>query len=285
LEFIAKSRSIIDLRKTVLSHGWVNLAPWNWDDEQDILRRPERLSSGQMINVEVTQKNSMELIVRLNQHDDITERGKVDTIVRRWLSLNWDLKPAASVAKGLSPKVARFIQKGGGRFLRGSTFYEDFVKTICTMNASWAFTKKAVSRLVEDLGVGTFPNPIQVIDAGQDFLKKQIRLGYRSKVLIQATDRLLKEGLIDKDGNGNESEIGFDNLIALWGIGQYAAGHLMVLLHDFSRIPIDSEVAKYCEESLGLSEDEITEFFAGWGNYSFLGYKLNRIMSRTNWIG
>jgi len=285
LEIIVKTTTTIDLRRTVLSHGWVNLSPWNWDGEQGILSRPERLSSGQIVDIEVIQKSPKQFIVRIGQSGGISENGDVSMFVKRWLSLNWDPKPAASAAKKLSPKVARYIQTGGGRFLRGTTFYEDFVKTVCTMNASWAFTKKTVSRFVEELGDGTFPNPIQILNAGQDFLQNTIRIGYRTKVLIKATDMLLKNKLIDESGNGNEKNIRYDNLIALWGIGQYAAGHLMVLLHDYSRIPIDSEVIKYCAETLDLPENEITGFFAKWEDYSFLGYKLNRIISKTNWIG
>ena len=108
MEFVAKPHSVIDLRKTVLSHGWVNLAPWNWDDKQGILRRTERFSSGQTADFEVTQKDSKDLLVRLNRSDGNPGYREADRIVRRWLSLNWDPKPALSVARDLSPKVARF---------------------------------------------------------------------------------------------------------------------------------------------------------------------------------
>jgi len=285
LEFIAKSRSFIDLRETVLSHGWVNLAPWKWDNEQGILQRPERLSIGQKVYVEVTQMSSKELRVRANLSEGIDGTEELDGVVRRWLSLDWNPKPAISHVNNFSPDIARFIRIGGGRFLRSSTFYEDFVKTVCTMNASWAFTQKATSRLIEEIGDGIFPSPIEIINTGQDFLQKKIRMGYRSKVLFQATDRLLKEGLIYENGKGNEKKINYNNLISLWGIGQYAAAHLMVLLQDFSRIPIDSEVIRYCRKTYGIAEDEIAQYFSKWGKYSFLGYKLDRIISRTNWIG
>jgi hypothetical protein len=33
-------------------------------------------------------------------------------------------------------------ERGGGRMLRGSCFYEDFIKTVLTINANWSATCK-----------------------------------------------------------------------------------------------------------------------------------------------
>lgn len=285
MEFLIESDSNIDLRHTVLSHGWVNLTPWDWDDDNGILCRIERLSSRNKTRIEVSQQNSKKLLVRLKYSDDaVPNNSWIKKTVVRWLSADWNPKPAISIAEKISPNVAEFIKKGGGRFLRGTTFYEDFVKTICTMNTSWSYTKKTVARIVESIGDGAFPNPVQILDVGQSFLEKHIRLGYRAKVLINATDVLIKRKLIDKKGNGSKEKISYDKLMEIWGIGPYAAGHLMVLLQDFSKIPIDSEVIKYCNNTYGIESNEITDFFSEWGDYSFLGYKLNRMISQTNWI-
>jgi len=56
--------------------------------------------------------------------------------VRRWLSADWE--PAAAIAA--LPDVAQLIELGGGRMLRGSFFYEDFAKTVLTINTSWSAT-------------------------------------------------------------------------------------------------------------------------------------------------
>jgi hypothetical protein len=42
------------------------------------------------------------------------------------------------------------------------------------------------------------------------------------------------------------------HLIGLKGIGPYAAAHCRLLLHDFSRIPIDSSVVAYLRGRYGL---------------------------------
>jgi hypothetical protein len=58
-----------------------------------------------------------------------------------------------------------------------------------------------------------------------------------------------------------------------------------MLEHDFSHIPVDSEVSKYCEEKYLLKPDQVAGFFESWGDYRFLGYKLSRIVDQRNWIG
>ena len=60
--------------------------------------------------------------------------------MRRWLSADWE--PVAAIAA--LPDVAQLIELGGGRMLRGSFFYEDFAKTVLTINTSWSATCRMV---------------------------------------------------------------------------------------------------------------------------------------------
>ena len=110
-----------------------------------------------------------------------------------------------------------------------------------------------------------------------------MRLGFRSKVLSELTQQLLGEGILDNEGNLSSS-ITYENLLKLRGIGPYSASHLMMLELDFSQIPIDSEVGSYCKLQHGIESSDISAFFNAWGDHKFLGYKLSRILSRTNRI-
>ena len=49
-----------------------------------------------------------------------------------------------------------------------------------------------------------------------------------------------------------------------------------MLLHDFSRIPVDSAVSRYCKERFGIEPPEVEGYFDSWGEYRFLGYSLGR---------
>ena len=137
-----------------------------------------------------------------------------------------------------------------------------------------------VTSLIDRIGGGLFPAPTEVTDAGEAFLRESVRLGFRARVLFEATEQLLSRGLIDEHGRGDEERIGYDEMLSLRGIGPYAASHLAMLLHDYSRIPVDSEVRRFCRERYDIDADQIAAFFDSWGAYRFLGYKVGRILTR-----
>ena len=280
-QFLIESKFPVSLRHTVFSHGWVYLEPWNWDESRQELSRPERIAFSSQCQLRVTQHAGRELSLvavdgeQLGRHQfDFAERT-----VRRWLSIEWDPRPAIRVAGELDPDIAAFIESGGGRFLRCSTFYEDFVKTVCTIHATWASTRRMVSSLVSLLGAGTFPTPAQVADYGEDRLRKELRLGFRSRVLAESTLRMLDEGTIDEAGDLAGGKIAYEDLLGLRGVGGYTASHMMMLLGDFSRVPVDSEVTRFCKDRYGIEPKEVDSFFERWGQYRFLGYKLSRALS------
>jgi 3-methyladenine DNA glycosylase/8-oxoguanine DNA glycosylase len=262
------------------------LSPFEWNVKTRCLSRVEKVSNDKLVEVRVAQKDRRAVTLRaVGVHLLDAEMKTLSNRVSRWLSLDWDPGPAVRAAKALAPDIARFIKRGGGRFLKGSSFFEDFVKTLCTVNASWSFTEQMVKRLVNDLGEGAFPTPDKVLEAGVRFLRQAARLGYRSAVLVDTTEALLKRRIMNTAGSANPECATFEALLSLKGIGAYAAAHLSVLLCDFRRIPIDSEVRPYCLQRYGIEANEIDAFFEPWGEFRFLGYKLGRILERTNWIG
>ena len=142
-----------------------------------------------------------------------------------------------------------------------------------------------VTALVEATGGGALPDPNQVLDAGEQHLKRESRLGFRTMVVIEGTEELLAGNLITRSGNLNGNGPSYDQLLKIRGIGPYSASHLRVLLHDFRRVPVDSEVSKYCEQRHHTQAPNIDHFFEPWGRYRFLGYKLGRSVLDSNWIG
>ena len=278
-QFLIECPFPISLRHTVFSHGWVYLEPWSWDEDRQELSRPERIASS-TVQLRVRQRSSRILLVAVDGERSAGHQFELaERIVRRWLSIEWDPLPAIRVAGAIDPDIAAFIESGGGRFLRCSTFYEDFVKTVCTIHATWASTRRMVSSLVSLLGAGTFPTPAQVADYGEDRLRKELRLGFRSRVLAESTFRLLDEGTINDRGDLAGGKIAYEDLLGLRGVGGYTASHMMMLLGDFSRVPVDSEVTRFCKDRYGIEPKEVDSFFERWGQYRFLGYKLSRALS------
>ena len=263
----------ISFGMTVQSHGWVALEPWKWDEEAGILSRNDLLGGPTTIVVTQSGPRAIDIWV---EAEVSPEPQVVEATVRRWLSLDWDPREAIEVASVVDSDVADVVRRGGGRFLRGSTFYEDYLKTVCTVQINWAGTKRMAGRLVEEIGEGFVPTPVQVLDAGEAALRQRASMGFRAKGVMISTERLLKDGLVDESGVGAESLLTYDVLIALHGIGPYAASHLRVLLHDFSRVPVDSEVTSFFRERHGIGPKEVEAFLKRWGEYKFLGYRLSR---------
>jgi N-glycosylase/DNA lyase len=269
----------IDLRLTVASHGWVHLDPWRWDDDAGVLSRPERVGD-RLGTVAVSQTAPITLDIRTTGLSD-DALPEVARRVGRWVSAEWDPALAIDALQRDFAEEVVMIGRGAGRLLRCSTFYEDFIKTLLTVNTSWAGTCRMNAALVSEPGGGAFPTPGRMIDYGEDRLRTIAKLGFRAPTAIISTQRMLEDGIIDADGHALAEEgIGHDYLIALKGIGPYAAAHCRMLLHDFSRIPVDSVVVAHLREKHNTTPAEFIAAHAACGAYLGLGYRLLRLREK-----
>jgi 3-methyladenine DNA glycosylase/8-oxoguanine DNA glycosylase len=268
----------IDLRLTVASHGWVYLAPWQWEPERGRLAHTERIG-GRLGMIGVHQPDAMALTLDWQGFGAEAE-PEILRRVERWVSAEWDPAPAiAALGAGFAEEAA-LIAAGGGRLLRGSTFYEDFIKTVLTVNTSWAGTCRMSAALVTEPGDGAFPTPGAVLDYGEARLRERAKLGFRAPTVIAATRRMLDEGAIDPRGHGRSDRFDHDYLVSFKGIGPYAAAHCRMLLHDFSRIPIDSVVIAHLRERHDTTPAEFIAARAECGAYLGLGYRLLRLREK-----
>ncbi|MEQ5817679.1 hypothetical protein J3362_19350 [Marinobacter sp. NFXS11] len=140
-----------------------------------------------------------------------------------------------------------------------------------------------VAELV-NLAEGCFPSPLVLQGVGFERVGRACKLGFRAQTIANATNDLIENEMLSVNGDADEKLISYADLIAIKGIGPYSAAHCMVLLHDFSQLPIDSEVTAYLLE-LGVEPSSAERYFSHWEDYPFLGYKLGRIVARKNWIG
>ncbi len=164
------------------------------------------------------------------------------------LRLDEDLSGFYAVAAA-DPALA-WSARGAGRMLRSPTVFEDLVKTICTTNCTWSATERMVGALVGRLGTPVagdsqrraFPTAWQVADADESFFGEVAKAGYRGAYLrAVATDvsegRLALEELNDPAlGDGEVTE----RLLAIAGVGPYAAAHMMMLLGRYRPLILDS---------------------------------------------
>jgi len=264
----------IDLELTVASHGWAHLAPWCWDPKAGWLGRRERIGD-HFRTIELAQSDPDSMILRWDGFAS-ADLPEIQGRARRWISADW--QPALAIA-ALCEDGA-LIAQGGGRLLRCSSFYEDFVKTVLTINTSWSSTCRMAAALVAEPGDGAFPGPVAVLDYGEERLRERAKLGFRAATVVSATRRLLDDGAIDASGEGPADRLGYDYLVSLKGIGPYAAAHCRVLLHDFSRLPVDSGVTAYLRERHDCDPAGFAANRSAWGPYLALGYRLARLRDK-----
>jgi N-glycosylase/DNA lyase len=153
------------------------------------------------------------------------------------------------------PELA-WAATGAGRMLRSPTVWEDVVKTVCTTNCSWGLTVKMVTGLVRELGepaagheadplANAFPTPSAMASQPEAFYREAIRAGYRSPSFVRLAE-LVAGGEVDLEalGAASREELPDDEverrLLALPGVGPYAAAHILMTLGRNSRLILDS---------------------------------------------
>ena len=287
-----KTPTPFSLERTVLSHGWVYLAPFRWEHGRLIWIQRGALPRSCLVEVEQTSLCALKVRVDASPALTVPEQGMLRQAIRRVLNLDLDLTAFGTLARKLDPSIHRLIAAGGGRLLRGTTLFEDLVKTLCTTNASWAHTEQQVAHLVHWYGQAgpsgrAFPSPEDLRTVSECDLRERCRMGYRAPFLASLVRKSLGSSLGNTGTNGatDESTWLADRLP---GFGPYARAHAMVLLNRFADVPWDSEVRGYVRERFkvrtghdGKMKSALERWLKHWGEWKFLAYKCERMALRS----
>ena len=277
--------SYFDLDLLAHSHGWVQLAPFTWDDRAGVLGRNEYVN-GKLVHLAVKQSAAGAAVsCRCALPLTAPDRKLLRRRCAYMLGLDIDPGPFVRRSRALDRRIHRLAQKGGARMLRGSTLFEDVVKTLFTTNASWAFTRRMCQLLVAECsarqggngGRVFFPSWQMVKALGLPALQKKCRLGYRAQYLWNIAEAF--------DGDGEIARCGAREAVArlrsVKGLGPYSINHIAALLGEYGRIPVDSEVRSYCGEiGLECTEEAILEHYSPWHPFEFLAFRLERRIRR-----
>ena len=176
--------------------------------------------------------------------------------------------------------------------VRSPTVYEEVVKTICTTNCSWALTTRMVTALVDHLGepaVGApedgwrgraFPTPEAMAASPERFYREVVRAGYRGPYL-RSLARMVAAGEVDierlgEPDNGLSDDEVEEALVALPGVGPYAAAHIGLMLGRYSRLILDSwtrpKFARLRGSRRPISDATIVRRFRRYGPYVGLAF-------------
>jgi 3-methyladenine DNA glycosylase/8-oxoguanine DNA glycosylase len=278
------ARPPFSLPAVVGSHGWIRLAPFGEDDRTGGLTYVGQLDSGRVVEM-LIQEAEGGVSVEVDSPLSEAEQAEVARQVEWMLGLRQDFSAFYALARK-EPKLAHVEERAQGRVLRSPTLFEDTVKTILTTNTSWAGTIRMVKALVSQFGAPlpadptrhAFPTPDQLAATDQETLRSAAGLGYRAPYVLELA-RSVVSGTLDLEGfktAGIPISQLRKQLLAIKGVGEYAAANLLMLLGRYDFVPVDSWALKmvshewYGGEPIGQAEVEAA--FEHWAEWKGLAY-------------
>jgi len=280
-----------DFWSTLQSHGWVDLLPNVYHEEDQSFSRIEQLESGKVIRLHISAGEQagkiVPLTVRIDHEGRLSagEREEIERSVRHMLRLDEDFSEFYCLCKQNGPPWSD-MKPGKGRLLRSPGLFEDMVKVILTTNVQWGGTRRMVRELVEQFGealptdpnVKTFPRAEAIAALTFNDFQTRVRLGYRAAYVYQIARVFALEPncyaqLYD---TGIPSAEVKKELLAIKGIGNYAAASILMLLGRYDEIPVDSVFQQlmdkkyFQEEAFDLKKAQA--IYQGWGRWQYLAY-------------
>jgi N-glycosylase/DNA lyase len=269
-----------NFKRTVLSHGWCELKPFEFDAASFRLVRVLDLEPDGPITVEISERAggvAIKTSLRLSK----TKVNQVRQAVRHILRLDDDMGDFYRQV-GADPAFSWIAAEGAGRLLRAPTVFEDLVKMVCTTNCSWALTEVMVNELVRTLGRKTkdgrygFPAPEAMARMPESFYRKVIRAGYRAPY-IREMARKVATGQLDVEGWLNSAKAGHDlkrEIKDVKGVGDYTAENMLKLLGRYHGLALDSWVrgqySKLHARGRAVPDERIERHYRRFGDWSGL---------------
>lgn len=280
------------LARDCCSYGYFLLHPNHWDPRTRVFSRVLMLADGPA-TVRIVQDGDdgvapwkslrgRGLLANLDRALSRPERAEVARQITRMLRLD---EPASSVAEfhRLDP---RWKRSGRGRLFRSPTMFEDVIKTVTSCNVQWPSTITMNRRLCEVVGDGGgFPSPARIARTRVQTLRARCRTGYRDARIVELGRLFSPRGRrppeLDPawfEDPGTSDDDVRRALLALPGIGPYAAANIMQLLGRYAHLPLDSESVRHGRAVLGLDGTDaavmkrVGAHFEGFGAHKFRSY-------------
>jgi len=277
------------------SHGWVDLLPNTHDPVTPSFSRVEEMQSGDVVHLNVSsdgESQNQQIIISVGASRQLASHEKeyLKSSVSHMLRLDEDFSEFYDLCKtrgGTWKGAARGI----GRLLRSPGVFEDLVKVICTTNVQWGGTKRMVQELVNMFGrpygdapeQKTFPTFFAIASLPFDEFQQKVRLGYRTDY-VHRLARQFADGelnaLFFQNRNTPTEEIR-NRLLAIKGVGNYAAASMLMLLGRYDHIPVDTVFRQFMTEKyfkgLPFSLPDALAIYDDWDQWKYLAYWFDMI--------
>jgi N-glycosylase/DNA lyase len=277
MKLTIKTSRDFNFHRTVLSHGWCELLPFELDRKKWKLVRVLDHGQARPVTVEISARQNG---LTINTSRAVGKRSSENIVrdVRHMFRLDDDLSEFYR-AMSLESDFEWIAKEGAGRLLRSPTVFEDLVKTICTTNCSWALTEKMVTALVNELGQGSddgrksFPTPEAMAAQSGDFFRERVRAGYRAPYLKELAGRVASgeldvESWLTKDAPLNDL---MKEMKSVKGVGNYAAENLLKLIGRYDGLALDSwtraQFARARNNGRAASDKKILRFYSRFNSW------------------
>ena len=277
------ARQPFNFLSVVNSHGWVQLAPFRFNETDRVLFYTGSLSNGRVIDHRITgtpEGVTVHLVGRLSK----AEQNEIAEKVTWMFGLDQDFKTFYKTAQK-EPRLRGAQKLARGRVLRSPTFFEDVLKTILTTNTLWAATKRMNFNLIASFGeplagtdLRTFPSPARIAASNPEVLRKAIRVGYRAPYIHELAVRVASGGL-DLESYKTSALPTLElrkELMKIAGVGPYAAANLLMILGRPDFIPIDSYAMKMVSlewyKGKPVTAKQVEKRFEKWGEFKGLAF-------------
>jgi 3-methyladenine DNA glycosylase/8-oxoguanine DNA glycosylase len=283
MKFTLPARKPFNFHSVIHSHGWYQLAPFQFDEETNTLCYVLQLVNGRVI--ELKMRDAEVGVAVTTEKLDKLERKEVTDRVKWMFDLDSDFSHFYEAARR-EPKLSQTEALARGRVLRSPTVFEDVIKTILTTNTLWGATRNMTRKIVNEFGAPlegqgekrAFPTPASIAAGSPEILKEKVRVGYRAPAIHQLAVRVASHEL-DLESLKTSSLPTLElrkELLKINGVGPYAAANLLMILgrHDF--IPIDSYALKMVShewyEGEPITAKEVEKRFEKWGEFKGLAF-------------
>jgi len=233
-------------RRTVRSHGWYALPPFEFEESTWTLVRVLDVAQTKPVTVKIAATRGG-ILIKPSRRVSKKAADRIVRDVRHMFRLDDDMTDFYQ-AMTAEPEFAWIATEGAGRLLRSPTVFEDLVKMICTTNCSWALTEKMVQGLVNELGQESddgrkaFPRAEALAQKPEKFFRDKIRAGYRAPYLKELANRVASGELNPESWLSSDLPVAelLKEMKGVKGVGNYAAENLLKLIGRYDGLALDS---------------------------------------------
>ncbi len=277
---VISTEAAFNFLSVVRSHGWLQLPPFTWRAEDELLEYIHQNRQGLVTRMWLF---AHKYGVAVGQPDAQTIHDiqpKMNDAARRMLGSERDLRPFYAGMRAHAD-YDWLETEGHGRILTCPSAWEDLAKILLTTNCTWAQTVQMCRRLCQlgaphptIKGLHAFPTAERIAAMPFDELAEALRAGYRNAYLHELAQKIAHGEIEPESWKWLDADALYKAVKALKGFGDYAAATYARMNGHYDRLAIDSAArslyASQHKDGEKASDQEIREHYDRYGEWQGL---------------